>query len=432
MYGGFKGINRKVQLKPKKWSVEKDKDGVPRRIATEVLLVLKWGGVLTERGELQASHIGKTFRAAMYPKTDVLGLGLLRLHSTFRHDLKIYSSDEGRCLMTAAAFAKSFLDLEGELPPILTSLVRPAPLMLNSLPETAREKLNEIKTRLHKDLATASKVDDDLIEKIAPTRDQELLDAVNSLSPNPRKRLYRLSELLTTLVEALRKLHAGGKKSLDEIELYVSLCVCVSRLHHIISHQPPCPHRYGGESLLLMYNRWKKLQRDLYHKRKDRFDMSKIPDVYDTVVYDLLHNRKFFRNHAHLKIVMDELYCLAKASASLVISQEYGVTKNEKLTIACSVADNLFYKVHADLVNASTGDDENGDTRLDADFIEVSENVRIIALRDFFSSSSSSSWNELTHIQQQQHHHRYRSSNHLDDTFVHVSTLHQNHTFTLW
>ncbi|MDC3321540.1 histidine-type phosphatase [bacterium] len=178
-----------------------------------------------------------------------------------------------------------------------------------------------------------------------------------------------------------------------------------------------------------MYNRWKKLQRDLYHKRKDRFDMSKIPDVYDTVVYDLLHNRKFFRNHAHLKIVMDELYCLAKASASLVISQEYGVTKNEKLTIACSVADNLFYKVHADLVNASTGDDENGDTRLDADFIEVSENVRIIALRDF--SSSSSSWNELTHIQQQ-HHHRYRSSNHLDDTFVHVSTLHQNHTFTLW
>ena len=34
------------------------------------------------------------------------GLGLLRLHSTFRHDLKIYASDEGRVQMTAAAFAK--------------------------------------------------------------------------------------------------------------------------------------------------------------------------------------------------------------------------------------------------------------------------------------------------------------------------------------
>ena len=40
MYGGFKGINRKVQLKPKKWSFEKDKNGIPRRVATEVLLVL--------------------------------------------------------------------------------------------------------------------------------------------------------------------------------------------------------------------------------------------------------------------------------------------------------------------------------------------------------------------------------------------------------
>ena len=37
------------------------------------------------------------------------GLGLLRLHSTFRHDLKIYASDEGRVQMTAAAFAKVFV-----------------------------------------------------------------------------------------------------------------------------------------------------------------------------------------------------------------------------------------------------------------------------------------------------------------------------------
>ena len=40
-----------------------------------------------------------------------------------RHDLKIYSSDEGRVQMTAAAFARGFLDLEGFLTPILASLV---------------------------------------------------------------------------------------------------------------------------------------------------------------------------------------------------------------------------------------------------------------------------------------------------------------------
>lgn len=41
------------------------------------------------------------------------GGGLLRLHSTYRHDLKIYSSDEGRVQTSAAAFTKGLLDLEG-------------------------------------------------------------------------------------------------------------------------------------------------------------------------------------------------------------------------------------------------------------------------------------------------------------------------------
>lgn len=48
------------------------------------------------------------------------------LHSTFRHDLKIYASDEGRVQMTAAAFAKGLLALEGELTPILVQMVKSA------------------------------------------------------------------------------------------------------------------------------------------------------------------------------------------------------------------------------------------------------------------------------------------------------------------
>lgn len=44
-------------------------------------------------------------------------------YSTFRHDLKIKTSDEGRVMKTAAAFAKGFLELEGDLTPILVSLV---------------------------------------------------------------------------------------------------------------------------------------------------------------------------------------------------------------------------------------------------------------------------------------------------------------------
>lgn len=64
---------------------------------------------------------------------DTVGDGLLRLHSTFRHDLKIYSSDEGRVQMTAAAFAKALLSLEGtSLAPILVSLVEKDSSMLDA------------------------------------------------------------------------------------------------------------------------------------------------------------------------------------------------------------------------------------------------------------------------------------------------------------
>ncbi|CAG7869719.1 unnamed protein product [Brassica rapa] len=61
---------------------------------------------------MQAEELGRFFRYNMYPGE---GTGLLRLHSTYHHDLKIYSSDEGRVQMSAAAFAKGMVDLEGQL-----------------------------------------------------------------------------------------------------------------------------------------------------------------------------------------------------------------------------------------------------------------------------------------------------------------------------
>lgn len=97
-----------------------------------LVLILKWGGELTPAGRIQAEELGRIFRC-MYPGgqgrheyAGTQGLGLLRLHSTFRHDLKIYASDEGRVQMTAAAFAKGLLALEGELTPILVQMVKSA------------------------------------------------------------------------------------------------------------------------------------------------------------------------------------------------------------------------------------------------------------------------------------------------------------------
>ena len=91
----------------------------------------------------------------------------MRLHSTYRHDLKIYASDEGRVQTTAAAFAKvkkagdiiletkfqGMLALEGELTPILVQMVKSA--NTDGLLDDdfqAREYQTELKRYLHKAL----------------------------------------------------------------------------------------------------------------------------------------------------------------------------------------------------------------------------------------------------------------------------------------
>ncbi|XP_041014175.1 inositol hexakisphosphate and diphosphoinositol-pentakisphosphate kinase VIP1-like [Juglans microcarpa x Juglans regia] len=45
-----------------------------------------------------------------------------------------------------------------------------------------------------------------------------------------------------------------------------------------IAARLPC----GSKGFLLMYARWKKLERHLYNERKLRFDITQIPDVYDS------------------------------------------------------------------------------------------------------------------------------------------------------
>lgn len=92
------GINRKLQLKPLVDSETGQVNGLK--------LVMKWGGELTQSGLHQAQRAGTDFRELMYPKTTEMN-GLLRLHSTYRHDLKLYSSDEGRVQMTAGACCRT-------------------------------------------------------------------------------------------------------------------------------------------------------------------------------------------------------------------------------------------------------------------------------------------------------------------------------------
>ncbi|XP_021523088.2 inositol hexakisphosphate and diphosphoinositol-pentakisphosphate kinase 2 isoform X11 [Aotus nancymaae] len=332
MYGHFSGINRKVQLTylphgcPKTSSEEEDS----RREEPSLLLVLKWGGELTPAGRVQAEELGRAFRC-MYPGgqdyAGFPGCGLLRLHSTYRHDLKIYASDEGRVQMTAAAFAKGLLALEGELTPILVQMVKSANMngLLDSDSDSLSSCQQRVKARLHEILQKDRDFTAEDYEKLTPSGSISVIKSMH-LIKNPVKTCDKVYSLIQSLTSQIRHRMEDPKSS--DIQLYHS------------------------ETLELMLRRWSKLEKD-FKTKNGRYDISKIPDIYDCIKYDVQHNGSL-----KLENTM-ELYRLSKALADIVIPQEYGITKAEKLEIAKGYCTPLVRKIRSDLQRTQDDDTVN-------------------------------------------------------------------------
>ncbi|XP_030650201.1 inositol hexakisphosphate and diphosphoinositol-pentakisphosphate kinase 2 [Chanos chanos] len=324
MYGHFSGINRKVQLtylphgQPKTSSEE---EGKREMCGPSLLLVLKWGGELTPAGRVQAEELGRAFRC-MYPggQGDYAGFpgcGLLRLHSTYRHDLKIYASDEGRVQMTAAAFAKGLLALEGELTPILVQMVKSA--NMNGLLDNDIDSLSgcqhRVKARLHEIMQKDQDFTEEDFDRLAPTCSSSLVNSMKVVE-NPVQTCDKVYALIQSLTSQIRK-RLEDPKSAD-LQLYHS------------------------ETLELMLQRWSKLERD-FRMKSGRYDISKIPDIYDCVKYDVQHNSSL-----GLEDTL-ELFTLSRALADIIIPQEYGISKVEKLNISYAYCLPLIKKIQLDL-----------------------------------------------------------------------------------
>ena len=38
-----------------------------------------------------------------------------------------------------------------------------------------------------------------------------------------------------------------------------------------------------------MFKRWKKIEEDFYSQKKDEYDISKLSEICDNIVYDMIH-----------------------------------------------------------------------------------------------------------------------------------------------
>ena len=387
----FEGLTRKIQLRPLEWEEIIDKTTSKKNYKiTKALLIMKWGGHITHSGIEQAKILGQTFRTQFYPSSEK-GEGLLRLHNTYRHDLKCYSSEEGRCLKSAAAFLQGLLQLEGNLIQIIYSMVwkdEKINKLLDVDSTSIETNRKEVKFKLNefcnyngqlKEKYTNYVTDDNMKLQKPFIKLAEKIDNFHNKMTNVYKLLDKIIKFLSAGISEKEKetedksYFIKSKKSiLSRYDSYENIKIVKKekKKTQIAQHSHPFVSRkedspiYDGDSIernfnknkknqcfdceeekvILIYKRYFKLYNDFYDKKKNKFDISKIPDIYDNIKYDIIHNKTIIGETAI------ELYQEITILADFVMPLEYGIKIDEKIKIGIKFIKPLLNKIYNDLL----------------------------------------------------------------------------------
>lgn len=194
--------------------------------------------------------------------------------------------------MTAAAFAKGLLALEGELTPILVHMVKSADTngLLDNDSKDARILQHAVKKVLQSRLQQDKWLDGEDMKELNPLGDKSIQQALEFVA-NPARMCDRIWAIMSQLLFSIR-----GKLADSE-----------SRDQHL----------YLAEKMELSEKRWAKLVKDFRHISQSGqvvWNISKIPDIYDCAKYDLEHNSVYLRFDS-----LDELYIASKHLADIVV-----------------------------------------------------------------------------------------------------------------
>ena len=382
----FEGLTRKIQLRPIEWNEIIDPNTSTKSYKiTKALLIMKWGGHITHSGIEQAKILGQTFRTQFYPSSEK-GEGLLRLHNTYRHDLKCYSSEEGRCLKSAAAFLQGLLQLEGNLIQIIYSMVwkdEKINKLLDVDSTSIETNRKEVKFKLNefcnynghlKEKYTNYVAEDDMKLQKPFINLAEKIDNFHSKMMDVHKLLGKIIDYLSTKIDVKEKekedktyfikskkstlsrydsydnTKTEKKKSKEEKALKGRSNDIKSSLNINDSNRNASKANKKiffdceEEKVILIYKRYFKLYNDFYDSKKNKFDISKIPDIYDNIKYDIIHNRTIIGETAI------ELYQEITILAEFVMPLEYGIKIDEKIKIGIKFIKPLLNKIYNDLL----------------------------------------------------------------------------------
>ncbi|EJD53513.1 hypothetical protein AURDEDRAFT_110346 [Auricularia subglabra TFB-10046 SS5] len=327
----------KAQLKP----AYKRSPGGGTRQLVKLQLVFKWGGEFTHAARYQSRDLGENMKKDI----SIMNRNVL-------NNVKIYTSSERRVTASAEIFAAALMETNssgsrssrasdmmsngtaGSSPASMSGFVRP-PVEPQQVHLIIRKDLLD-DSNAAKDLMDDVKKRLKILLRPGESEKRPELTWPKSMKKEPVEVVKEVIELLRSFRDIMR--HNYETRDVNEIQ------------------QRWC----CDDEPFLFRERWEKLFEEFCDVKQEKFDPSRVSELYDTIKYCALHHRTFlfaiFSPDGNAEPSKDrqlhELYARAKALFDLVAPQEYGIEPAEKEEIGILTSLPLLRKVVEDLETA--------------------------------------------------------------------------------
>ncbi|GAA6040194.1 hypothetical protein JCM8097_004177 [Rhodosporidiobolus ruineniae] len=316
-------VGTKAQLKP-------SFDG---EVCETLAVVVKWGGEFTHAARYQARDIAENMRK-----------DYTIMNKTLLDHTNVYTSSERRVVATAEIFTTAFLD-ERERP--------------------ASEQQTTHQLIIRKDLlddSSAAKEEMEKVKKKLKSLCRPGLHVRPEFAWSYEKEPFEVVKETIELMKSLRAVLRDNWETLEVEKIQPRWCC--------------------GEYPYLFRERWEGLFADWCDVSLEKFDPSRVSELYDSLKYDALHNRVFLEtiftkngsrpvsvaSSSDLQNLPDsgpprqlrELYKRAKLLFDLIAPQEYGIERSEKEVIGLLTSLPLLEQIVRNLEDTKTNDYPSG------------------------------------------------------------------------
>ena len=91
-----------------------------------------------------------------------------------------------------------------------------------------------------------------------------------------------------------------------------------------------------------MYKRWQKLEIDFFSEKDNIYLISKIPDIFDSIRYDKIHNQVYLQKFGDTPI---QILYLSELLSSFVTPNELGIDDDMKIDLGLKIILPLYEKI---------------------------------------------------------------------------------------